>query len=70
MPNLVSVIQRALATLPRVVRLWLYALIALLGLAWGVYQVTGGDWKAFVGGLIVALAGVTASSNVPAKPQD
>lgn len=42
-----------------------YALITLLALVWSVYEVSDGDWKKFVGGLIVALTTATAASNTP-----
>ncbi len=50
--------------LPPRVRLWLYAVIGLAALMWGAYEASNGDWRQFVGGLIVALTGATAAPNV------
>ena len=48
---------------PAKARKTVYALISLAGLVWGVYEASGGDWKSFTGGLIVALVNATAASN-------
>ena len=52
--------------LPPHVRKYVYALVALAALVWGAYEASGGDWRRFVGGLIVALTSATAASNTPA----
>jgi glucose dehydrogenase len=55
--------------LPPKVRQYVYAVLALAALVWGVYEASDGDWKLFVGGLIVALVNGTAASNTTtAKP--
>lgn len=54
--------------LPPSARKYVYAGLSLASLLWGVYEVSEGDWKMFVGGVIVALVNGTAASNTPAKP--
>ncbi len=56
--------------LPPKVRQYVYAVLSLAALVWGVWEASNGDWKQFVGGLIVALTSATAASNVPAKPAE
>ena len=51
--------------IPAKARKYVYALITLAALLWGVYEASDGDWKKFVGGLIVALTTATAASNTP-----
>lgn len=53
--------------IPAKARKYVYAVIALASLVFGVWQASDGDWKAFVGGLIVALVNATAASNTPAR---
>jgi hypothetical protein len=52
--------------LPPKVRKYVYAILSLAALVWGVWQVSNGDVAQFVGGLIVALVNATAASNTPA----
>lgn len=40
-----------------------YAALTLAAIVFGVYQASDGDWRSFVGGLIVALTTATAASN-------
>lgn len=51
--------------IPPKARKYVYAVIALAALVWGCYEASGGDWRLFVGGLIVALTHATAASNTP-----
>jgi hypothetical protein len=44
-------------------RVKVYAVLTLLLLGWTVYQASEGDWRQFVGGLLVALTTGTAASN-------
>jgi TRAP-type C4-dicarboxylate transport system permease small subunit len=53
--------------LPPQVRKYVYAIVALAALVWGAYEASGGDWKRFVGGLIVSLTSATAASNTVSK---
>jgi hypothetical protein len=53
--------------IPTKARRYVYAALTLAALVWGAYQVSDGDWKSFVGGLIVALTTATAASNTSAK---
>ena len=50
--------------IPAAGRKYVYAALSLAAIVWGAYQVSDGDWKSFVGGLIVALTTATAASNV------
>ena len=45
-----------------------YAALALVALVWGIYEASDGDWRTFVGSLIVALTTATAASNP--SPED
>ena len=49
--------------IPSRYRKYVYAVITLAAIVWGVYEASAGDWKTFVGGLIVALTTATAASN-------
>lgn len=49
--------------IPAKARKYVYALITLAAVVWGVYEASGGDWQKLVGGLIVALTTATAASN-------
>lgn len=49
--------------IPARFRKYVYAALTLAALVWGVWQASNGDWKQFVGGLIVALTSATAASN-------
>lgn len=49
--------------IPAIARKYVYALLGLAALVWTVYQASEGDWRQFVGGLIVALTTATAASN-------
>ncbi|VXC09413.1 hypothetical protein [Aeromicrobium sp. 9AM] len=49
--------------LPSAVRRYVYALLFLASLVWTIYQASDGDWRQFVGGVIVALTSATAASN-------
>ena len=49
--------------IPVKARRYVYAVLTLAAIIWGVYQVSDGDWRSFVGGLIVALTTATAASN-------
>ena len=51
--------------IPAKARKYVYAVIALASLVWGVYEASDGDWKKFVGGLVVALTTGMAASNTP-----
>lgn len=53
--------------IPSRYRQYVYAILTLVALVWGVYEASAGDWKSFVGGLIVALTTATAASNTPAE---
>ena len=50
--------------LPPKARQYVYAAVALAALVWSAWQVSGGDWQEFVGGLITALVTATAASNI------
>jgi hypothetical protein len=52
--------------LPEKVRKVAYAILFVLALGFAVFQAADGDWVEFVGGLITALFGATAASNVTA----
>ena len=54
---------------PPKVRRYVYAVLSLAALVWGVFEVSDGDWKKLVGGLIVALTTATAASNT-SNPAD
>ena len=56
--------------IPAKARKYVYAVIALASLVWGVYEASDGDWQKFVGGLIVALTSSMAASNTHAEPTD
>lgn len=56
--------------LPARWRKYVYAVVALAALVWGVWQASGGDWQLFVGGLITALVTATAASNTPSPEED
>lgn len=49
---------------PAKARKYVYAALSLAALGWSLYQASDGDWKQLVGGLIVALTGATAASNI------
>ena len=49
--------------IPARARKYVYAALTLAAIVYGSYQVSGGDWKTFVGSLIVALTTATAASN-------
>lgn len=49
--------------IPASARKYVYAAVTLAALVWGVYEASDGDWKKFVGGLVVALTTATAASN-------
>ena len=49
--------------LPPQARKYVYAVVSLAGLVWGVLETADGDWKKAVGGIIVALVNATAASN-------
>lgn len=49
--------------IPGIARKYVYALLFLASLVWTIYQASDGDWRQFVGGLIVALTSATAASN-------
>lgn len=51
--------------LPDRARRYLYAIGWLIALGLGIYQLTEGDWLAFVVALLTALGFGTAQSNVP-----
>lgn len=53
--------------IPAKARKYVYAVITLAALVWGVYEASGGDWKKFVGGLVVALTTATAASNTASQ---
>lgn len=53
--------------LPAAARKYFYAVLALAAIVFACYQASDGDWAMFVGGLIVALTGATASSNTNAE---
>jgi hypothetical protein len=58
-----------LSVLPTEVRRYVYAALVLAALAYTAYQAAGGDWLQAIGGLLTALVGGTAVSNVrPAPP--
>ena len=50
--------------IPPQARKYVYALVALASLVWAAYEASGGDWTAFIGGLIVSLSSAMAGSNV------
>ena len=50
--------------LPAKVRLYFYAALFVAGLVFAAWQASDGNWVEFVGGLISALGGATAASNV------
>lgn len=54
--------------IPAAARRYVYAVLSLAALVWGVFQVSNGDWREFVGGLIVALTTATAASNTRPEP--
>lgn len=53
--------------IPAQARKYVYAVISLAALVWGAFEVADGDWKKFVGGLVVALTTATAASNTAPK---
>lgn len=55
--------------LPAKARKYVYAVLALAALVFGVYQASGGDWALFVGGLITSLTAATAASNTNTAAQ-
>lgn len=50
--------------LPAKVRLYFYAVLFVAALVFAAWQAADGDWALFIGGLISALGGATAASNV------
>lgn len=50
--------------LPERVRKVAYAVLFVLALGFSIWQASDGDWVEFAGGLITALFGATAASNV------
>lgn len=53
--------------LPEQSRKVAYAVLFVLALAFAAYQASEGDWVEFAGGLITALFGATAASNITPK---
>lgn len=53
--------------LPPAARKYVYAVLALVALVWGIWQASGGDWGQFVAALVASLTGALAASNTP-KP--
>lgn len=54
--------------LPESVREVAYAVLFVLALGFAVWQASDGNWVEFTGGIITALFGATAASNVSSKP--
>lgn len=50
--------------LPPKVRLYFYAALFVAALVFSAWQAADGDWALFIGGVIGALGGATAASNV------
>lgn len=50
--------------LPESVRKVAYAILFVLALGFAAWQASDGDWVEFAGGIITALFGATAASNV------
>lgn len=51
--------------IPARFRKYVYAALFLAALVYSAWEASGGNWKTFVGGLIVALTSATAASNTP-----
>lgn len=54
--------------LPATLRKYLYAILFLGALVFGIYQASDGDWLLFVGSLLTALLGLMAASNTGSNP--
>lgn len=56
--------------LPPVVRKYVYAVLFLAALGFGIWQASAGDWATFAGSLVAALVNLLAASNTPAPEGD
>ena len=56
--------------LPAKVRKYCYAALFVASLGFTAYQVSEGDWKQMVAGIIGSLTGAVAASNTPARFRD
>jgi len=54
--------------LPRKVRLWLYVLVSFVALVLGSYQASEGNWFLFIAGVVIALQGSLAATDVVGDP--
>lgn len=52
-----------LDVVPPKARKYVYAIVALLALVYGAWQVSGGNVDVFIGALVAALVSATAASN-------
>lgn len=57
-----------LTVIPPKIRLYIYAVLSLAAVVWGIYDATGGDWREFIPKLLAALVSLMAASNVPTEP--
>lgn len=51
--------------IPPKARKYVYAVMALAVILWGIYEASQGDWGQFAGGVAVMLTGLMAASNTP-----
>lgn len=56
--------------IPARARKYVYGIAALVGLVYGVYQASGGDWNQFIAALIATLVPLLAASNTVAPESD
>lgn len=58
-----AVVNPLQGVLSPVVRKYLYAILFVSALVFGIYQAADGDWELFAGSLITSFLGLLASSN-------
>lgn len=56
--------------LPPVVRKYVYAVLFLAALGFGIWQASAGNWATFAGSLIASLVNLLAASNTNAVEAD
>jgi uncharacterized membrane protein YccC len=56
--------------LPPTVRKYVYGVLFLAALVFGIWQASQGDWAVFAGSLIASLVYLLAASNTPAREGD
>jgi len=52
------------------VRKWLYAILFVGALVFGLFQAADGDWLVFIGSLLTSLLGLVAASNASTTPEN